>query len=164
MRHQKQKNQNVMELLVDEEIQYQLNSRKISAELKVYLNLLEIATFALNRLPPLYASSIEGIEMQKRKAKEKYRQKIEAAVSFGFSAIERDPLKKSHPIESEENDIIKDAKKILPELENVISQEELVWIVSLMENFLQRIKSKKITEQEVTSLYRVFYHYWKENS
>lgn len=159
------KNQNVMEFLVDQEIEYQLDNRKTPPGLSAYISVLEVATYALNRLPALYASSTEGIERQKRIGKEKYKRKIEQAVSLGFAAVERDPLRKSNPItiETEKIDTIEDAKQTLSQLGDSIPQEELSWIVSFMEAFLQRVKNKQITEKEVVKLYYLLYYFWQEN-
>lgn len=68
---------NVMEAFVQEEIEFQLQNNKALSRSADYINLLEVATFALNRLPCYYASSIEGIERQRRRIKEKKRVKTE---------------------------------------------------------------------------------------
>ena len=65
---------NVMEALVYQEIQKQL--KFYPKNLKSYINLTEVATFALNRLPPLYASSVKGQEEQENIASLKYRKEI----------------------------------------------------------------------------------------
>ncbi|NEO33373.1 MAG: late competence development ComFB family protein [Symploca sp. SIO3C6] len=47
-----------MELLVIEEVKHQLDN--YPQQLANYINPVEVATYALNRLSPLYASSEEG--------------------------------------------------------------------------------------------------------
>ena len=49
---------NIMELLVQNEIDKQL--RLYPKKIRDYINKVEVATYALNRLPPLYASSLIG--------------------------------------------------------------------------------------------------------
>ncbi|NJQ98976.1 MAG: late competence development ComFB family protein [Hydrococcus sp. CSU_1_8] len=60
-----QTHKNAMELLVAEEIEKQLKS--LSSEEVYFINQVEVATYALNRLPSLYASSEEGISWQNEK-------------------------------------------------------------------------------------------------
>ncbi|MGB5596982.1 MAG: late competence development ComFB family protein, partial [Crocosphaera sp.] len=69
---------NVMEILVKEEIEKQL--KFYPKNIRNYINKVEVATYALNRLPPLYASSTIGKEKQKRIAKEKHQTHINLAV------------------------------------------------------------------------------------
>jgi hypothetical protein len=156
---------NVMEIFVDDEIQHQLTNNQTLGNIKGYLNLLEVATFALNRLPNLYASSLEGIERQRRKLKQDsvLRRKIAQAVSQAFAAVERDPLKRSTPIEQEQNDVIQEAKETLLELENFVPKQELAWIVSFMESFLFNINNRQMNDEEVVKLYYLLYYYWQEN-
>lgn len=156
---------NVMELFVDEEIQYQLANNKALSQMGGYLNLREVATFALNRLPTLYASSMEGIERQKRKLKQQteLKRKIALAVSQAFAAVERDPLRRSTPLQEENKDTIEEAKKTISELGTELPTEELAWIVAFMESFLLNVKEKQVTNEEVIKLYYLLYYYWQEN-
>jgi len=156
---------NVMEIFVEEEIRYQLANNKSLNQTGGYLNLREVATFALNRLPTLYASSMEGIERQKRKLKDQteLKRKIALAVSQAFAAVERDPLRRSTPLQKEEDNPIQEAKKTISELGASVPQEELAWIVAFMESFLANVKEKQITHEEVVKLYYLLYYYWQEN-
>ena len=54
-------------------------------------------------------------------------------------------------------------KDVLPELSTVIPQQELGWIVKFMEHFLEKIKHKQISEEEVSRLYYLLYYYWQES-
>ncbi|MGC9524708.1 MAG: late competence development ComFB family protein [Limnospira sp.] len=91
--------QNVMEILVNEEIDRQL--QHLSENLLKYINRIEVATYALNRLPPLYASCQEGLAKQKQQAK-KYRSKIHETVRQALAAVQRDPIRLSTPLMSPE--------------------------------------------------------------
>ena len=161
---------NVMEILVDEEIQYQLENNKTINSTLTRFNLIEVATFALNRLPSLYASSTEGVERQRRKLKEdrNLKAKVALAVSQGFAAVERDPLRRSTPIIDEDQlksqDIINQAKKTLSELSDVLPEKELNWLINFMEQFLAKVGNQQITEEEVVKLFFLLYYYWQENN
>lgn len=94
-------NRNVMEILVKEEINKQ--SSRLPSNIIEHINLLEVATYALNRLPALYASSQQGFNRQKLKGHAKYATEITQAVRRGFAAVQQDLLRYSKPIvESEE--------------------------------------------------------------
>jgi len=159
-----------MEILVDEEIQYQLENNKTINSTLTRFNLIEVATFALNRLPSLYASSTEGVERQRRKLKEdrNLKAKVALAVSQGFAAVERDPLRRSTPIIDEDQlksqDIINQAKKTLSELSDVLPEKELNWLINFMEQFLAKVGNQQITEEEVVKLFFLLYYYWQENN
>ncbi len=111
---------NIMEILVKEEIEKQLKFYPIN--LRNYINKVEVATYALNRLPPLYASSTIGKEKQKRIGKQKYKTHINLAVHRALAAIERDPLRKSTPLMSEDYAQYQLAESSLKKLENILKQ------------------------------------------
>lgn len=161
---------NVMEILVDEEIQYQLENNKTISSTLTHFNLIEVATFALNRLPTLYASSREGVERQRSKLRQdrNLKVKVALAVSQGFAAVERDPLRRSTPIIDEDQlksqDIINQAKKTLSELSDVLPEKELNWLISFMEQFLAKVGNQQITEEEIVKLFFLLYYYLQENN
>lgn len=115
---------NVMEILVKEEIEKQL--KFYPKNLKCYLNQIEISAYALNRLPPLYASSKRGEEQQKRIGKQKYKEQITLAVRRALAAVERDPLRKSTPILSETIAKYEVANIALEKLQNFLSNHHLI--------------------------------------
>ncbi|MGL5033584.1 MAG: late competence development ComFB family protein [Microcystaceae cyanobacterium] len=90
---------NVMESLVYAEIEKQL--KFYPKNLKGYINKIEVATYALNRLPALYASSKQGEEQQRRLALKKHKELMGSVVRRAIAAIERDPLRSSEPIISD---------------------------------------------------------------
>jgi hypothetical protein len=91
---------NIMEILVLEEVDDQI-TRRLDPQLARYIKRMEVATYALNRVPALYASSQKGVYYQVKRAKTKYREKIAEAVSRGIAAVLRDPLKNSAPLTPE---------------------------------------------------------------
>ncbi len=165
--------QNVMEAFVTQEIELQLAKRTTLTGIdkdnftqsNSNVNKLEVATFALNRLPCYYASCVEGIERQKRRIKEQrqLRKKISSIVSQGFAAIESNPLRQATPIKTHQRDTIEEAKKTLPRLDDELPKIELTWIVSFMEAFLTNVRNEQVSHQEVIKLYYLLYYYWEEN-
>ncbi|GAB4320333.1 MAG: hypothetical protein Kow0091_27790 [Geminocystis sp.] len=157
---------NVMEAFVQEEIEFQLQNNKALSRSADYINLLEVATFALNRLPCYYASSIEGIERQRRRIKEKreLKQKISFVVSQAFAAVERDPLRRSTPIiEEDKKDIFDEARSAVYQAKDTLPETELCWIISFMEAFLTNVTYNSVSAEEVVKLYYLLYYYWQEN-
>ena len=92
---------NVMEILVAEETDRQL--RRCPSALLNYVKAVEVETYALNRLPPLYAASHEGLEYQKERAHQSYGAKIQTVVRQAFAAIQQDPLRRSTPLVTEDD-------------------------------------------------------------
>lgn len=121
---QAQIHQNVMELLVYEEIQKQM--KHYPKELKPYINQVEVATYALNRLPTLYASCEEGKNKQKQLGQEKYQKEITSAVRRALAAIGRDPLRNSMPLTSELETKWLKAQEALEELNRLLEQNQLI--------------------------------------
>lgn len=120
-----QVHQNVMEVLVAEEIDQQL--KKISPRLVRYLNRIEIATFALNRLPAMYASSEEGLRKQEEKARRECKNQITKTVRQALAAVQRDPIRFSTPLLPQDAADSQEAKVALEELQDLLQQQELSW-------------------------------------
>ena len=92
---------NAMEMLVVEEVNRQLS--QYPENLLKYIKRFEVETYALNRLPALYASSQEGLERQKKRGLKDYHGKIQAAVRQALAAVQRDPLRRSTPLVSDDD-------------------------------------------------------------
>lgn len=77
---------NVMEMLIEQEIVTRLNENPDD-----YLKreVVSVMAYALNRVPPLYACSINGVKRQIKRAKSDYQSHIENAVRWSFSAVKR---------------------------------------------------------------------------
>ncbi|MEM9808046.1 MAG: late competence development ComFB family protein [Cyanobacteria bacterium P01_D01_bin.56] len=88
---------NVMELLVAEEVELQL--RQLPTRVLKYVKSIEVETYALNRLPSLYAASEKGWQSQYHKAKRELRKEISNAVRQAIAAVQVDPLRASQPLE-----------------------------------------------------------------
>ncbi|ESA38222.1 late competence development protein [Leptolyngbya sp. Heron Island J] len=87
---------NVMELLVAEEVEQQL--RQLPTRVLKYVKPIEVETYALNRLPSLYAVSEKGWQSQYHKAKHELRKDIGNAVRRAIAAVQVDPLRASRPL------------------------------------------------------------------
>lgn len=161
---------NVMEVFVEEEIRYQLDNNNTITFALTAKNLHEVATFALNRLPSLYASSMEGVEQQRRKLKtdRNLRKKVTLAVSQAFAAVERDPSRRGTPLEDEENkyspDLLFEVKQKLTNLSETLPEKELSWLIHFIEQFLGRVDNEQISEEEIVKLFFLLYYYWQENN
>ncbi|MGR3277146.1 late competence development ComFB family protein [Acaryochloris marina NIES-2412] len=88
---------NIMEILVDEVIDQQ--TCDWSLEEAQQINRIEVAAHALNHLPPLYASSQEGVALQYERAQRDHQDEITAAVSDALAAIKQIPWKGSTPFD-----------------------------------------------------------------
>jgi hypothetical protein len=91
---------NVMEELVTEEAKRQLAS--LSPKLSQYIKRVEVETYALNRLPPLYASCREGWMQQLKRGRAEFSAAIKTAVRQAIAAVQRDLLRISTPLSPEE--------------------------------------------------------------
>ncbi len=87
---------NALEPLVGEEVERQLQN--IPPKLLKYINPVQVTAYALNRLPALYATSVEGWQRQQQRAIKELRSNISDAVRQGIAAVLRDPLKIATPL------------------------------------------------------------------
>jgi hypothetical protein len=113
---------NVMELLVSEEVEKQLKT--LQPSILKYLKRVEVETYALNRLPSLYASSQRGWQLQYEKAKRELHNQIKNAVRQAFAAVQVDPIRSSQPLQIQDNE---SAKAALDTLRDLLKQPELNW-------------------------------------
>jgi hypothetical protein len=101
--------QNAMELLVDQEVKRQLV--QLPENLLLHLNLSEVATYALNRLPPLYSYSEEGWRQQKLRGEQKLSHQITKAVHQAFVVIAGEMALHSTPVKQSQNEDYKSQRK-----------------------------------------------------
>ena len=139
-------NRNVMEILVSDEIDRQIN--RLPSNIKKFINPIEVATYALNRLPALYASSQQGYNKQKIRGRSEYSVKITQEVRKGFAAVQKDLLRSSTPLTSDlDKNIdrdIQEAKAALQELANYIPKKDLTWknVVKLVRPILAELQQQ----------------------
>lgn len=97
---------NVMEDLVAQEVKIQLAT--LAPRLCQYIKRFEVETYALNRLPPLYASSKEGWMQQLKRGRDEFYTPIKTAVRQAIAAVQRDLLRHSTPLSPEESTPVKE--------------------------------------------------------
>lgn len=137
-------NRNVMEVLVTDEINRQIV--RLPNNIRKFINTIEVATYALNRLPALYASSQQGFNKQKLKGRSEHSVKITQEVRKGFAAVQQDLLRSSTPLmaenEAEIDKSIAEAKAALQELADYLPEKDLTWknIVKLVKPLLAELK------------------------
>lgn len=113
-----------MEDLVAEEVKRQVAS--LSPRLSQYIKRVEVETYALNRLPPLYASSQEGLLQQHKRGRETLLEDVRKAVRQALVAVQRDVLRHSTPLSPEEEPKPKPAPNPNPEQED-LHQNMAAW-------------------------------------
>lgn len=113
---------NVMERLVAEEVERQ--KAKLPPKLREYIKTVEVETYALNRLPALYASSEKGWQMQYEKAGKTHADAVSKAVRQGIAAVQVDPLRASQPLSVKQTD---ESEAVLTTIRNMLNQPELGW-------------------------------------
>jgi len=113
---------NVLEEIVVVEIQAQLKHLSESARLAV--NLSEVASFALNRLPALYASTSRGWLQQRKRAHSELQSQITSAVQQAMLGVKRDPLRQSTQIAASK---VETPAHVLAKLQKLFSKSSLQW-------------------------------------
>jgi DNA repair ATPase RecN len=93
--HKANSYKNVMEVLVDEEIDRQ--TQTYSQQEAQAINRIEVAAYALNHLPSLYASSQEGVSLQYERGHQDLGDRVTEAVLQALSIIEKQPQRDSTP-------------------------------------------------------------------
>ena len=111
------KYRNIMETLVEKEVSRQIG--KLPPQVANYLRPVEIITYALNRLPALYACSERGLEQQLKKGKQEQVPQIVQAVRWAITAVQKDPLRKFVPYKQE------DQEQILSELRTLLNDDSI---------------------------------------
>lgn len=143
---------NVMEVLVSEEINRQIE--RCPENVKRHINRIEVSTYALNRLPALYASSQQGFNKQKIKGRSEYSVQITKAVRQAFAAIQKDLLRYSTPLTSQMDDELDAARSALAELADFFPNGDISWqnLVKLVKPILieRNVKYRELDPSEKT--------------
>ncbi len=113
---------NALEEIVVVEIQDQLNHLSQSA--REAINLSEVAAFALNRLPALYASTSRGWLQQRKRAHNELQNQIVSAVKQALLGVKQDPLRKSTKIAASQ---VETPAHVLAKLQQLFSKPSLLW-------------------------------------
>lgn len=150
-----QTNKNAMELLVAEEIKKQLEP--YTYETKEFINQVEVATYALNRLPSLYASSEEGLAWQKQKGQRELQAKITETVREALDVVYKDPARFSTPLLSSQEQEVQEAKEALQELldwlwmhQSEMSRHDVSWreLIALVKQIVSQAVDRELEERK----------------
>ncbi|PZO37403.1 MAG: competence protein ComFB [Pseudanabaena frigida] len=130
---------NAIEEMVIKEIDLQISH--LPQYRRDQINLSEIAAYALNRLPPMYATSKSGWTRQRQKAATEMRSQIESAVRRALTSVKPDALRDSKPLPSQE---VASHARSLSDLQQVLGAENISWrdVPTALENALITIKLK----------------------
>lgn len=133
---------NAMESLTADEVERQF--QQIQPRLARYLSKEEVAAFALNRLPALYATSEKGWRQQCVRGRRDFGTQVTAAVRQGLVAVQRDPLRVESPLSPPENEEVQLA---LRKLKTLLKREDLSWnnVVDTVEQALIKTARGEIT-------------------
>jgi mRNA-degrading endonuclease RelE of RelBE toxin-antitoxin system len=137
---------NVMELLVADEVERQL--KKLPERVLKYIKRSEVETFALNRLPALYASSEKGLQHQREHASRDLKQQIAKAVQQALAAVQIDPIRLSQPLHLE-NGGSAEAEAVLQALKECLHTPDLTWKTALSK--LQKLQQRRTTSVNPTA-------------
>ncbi len=132
---------NVMELLVAEEVEYQLH--QLPTRVLKYIKPIEVETYALNRLPSLYAVSEKGWHSQYQKAKHELRHEISNAVRQAIAAVQVDPLRASRPLVRRPSFVAMAESALLEQFRAALGQPNLTW-----ESLLRKCKRAGAARRE----------------
>ncbi|MDJ0576708.1 MAG: late competence development ComFB family protein [Xenococcaceae cyanobacterium MO_234.B1] len=143
---------NVMEDLVAEEIEKQL--KRYPKNTVKFINHVEVASYALNRLPPLYASSHKGLNQQKFKGKSEFSIKITRVVREAIAAVQQDLLRDSSPLTMELDKVsqeLQEAENALRELGEFLPNSEISWknLVRTVKPILIKLHQRKYQKKDV---------------
>lgn len=130
---------------MSEEVGRQLAS--LPDRVSKYVKRLEVETFALNRLPALYASSEKGLQHQYDRALHEYKPQIVSAVRQAFAAVQVDPIRLSQPLQLNQEE-----EAVLQALRELLHQPDLNWQEALKE--IQRIQHRRQSKDSMPPLPR----------
>ncbi len=115
---------------------------------KARANLSEIAAYALNRLPPMYASTDRGWLQQRKRCQGELHQRIQSAVQQAIAGAKYDPLRQVAPLPEENIEIPAHA---LEKLQKLLGKPDLTWqnVAQVVSNTLTQ------TRREVRSITQI---------
>jgi hypothetical protein len=113
---------NTIEDIVVDEAETQIDF--LGSAIKSQINLSEVVAYALNRLPPMYASTDRGWLQQRKRAHNELNQQITGAVRHAMIAVTRDPLRQVVPISQDE---FETPAHSLAKLRQILNRPHLRW-------------------------------------
>lgn len=139
---------NVIEDLVVREVKAQLEL--LSENIRATISPHEVAAYALNRLPTLYATSRDGWHQQRQRAERELKQTIEHQVKRAIVAVRRDTMRQADPLPQEE--MVGEARA-LAKLRQILQRQTLTWneVPQAVEEALKTIKIRGALEYKKLS-------------
>jgi hypothetical protein len=130
---------NATEELVVEETKTQI--LRLPSGVKAKTNIDEVAAYALNRLPPLYATTRRGYIQQQKRAYTDLKQELTQTISRGLIGVRKDILKDITPLPPEE---LEREERSLLKLQEILGVNDLRWqdVPKTLERILLDIKIK----------------------
>jgi len=104
-------------------------------------NLSEVVAFALNRLPPLYASTDRGWLQQRKRAHGELSSKIQATVRQAILGARFDPLRQVEPLPEQE---IESPAHSLAKLQKLLGNLDLTWqnVPTIVQQTLEKVRQE----------------------
>ena len=104
-------------------------------------NFSEVVAFALNRLPPLYASTDRGWLQQRKRAHSELSIKIQASVRQAILGVKFDPTRQVEPLPEEE---IESPAHSLAKLQKLLGKIDLTWqdVPCLVQQTLEKVRKE----------------------
>ncbi|MCS6960638.1 MAG: late competence development ComFB family protein [Pseudanabaenaceae cyanobacterium SKYGB_i_bin29] len=139
---------NVIEDLVVREVKEQLEI--LSESVRATISPHEVAAYALNRLPTLYATSRDGWHQQRQRAEKELKKTIEQQVKRAIVAVRRDTMRPADPLPPEE---MAGEARALAKLRKILQRENLTWneVPQAVEEALKTIKIRGALEYKKLS-------------
>lgn len=135
---------NITEVLVKREVDRQLEH--LPPRVLRFIKRTEVETYALNRLPALYASSTQGLKFQQQRAQREIGKQLETVVRQAIAAVQVDPLRASQPIIHPGN---RDSEAVLQALRQLFDRPDMDWQGALQA--LKRVNKAQLQGQPVAS-------------
>jgi hypothetical protein len=117
-----EKCRNAIEEIVIEEINTQLN--RLGPDARRNISMGEVIAYALNRLPPMYATTQKGWIQQRKLARDRLQNQITSAVRQALVGVRRDPLRVSDPLPPTE---LQSQARSLLKLQRILDRDDLKW-------------------------------------
>ncbi len=130
---------NAIEEMVIQEVQSQLTKAPQSQRNTVNIN--DVAAYALNRLPPMYATSQQRWFQQQRRARTEFMGQIETMVRRALIHAKPDVLRDITPLSEKETE---NQAVTLVKLQQLFGVEDMTWrdLPAVLDNALMTIKLK----------------------
>jgi len=114
---------NVLEDLVQQEVKNQLVHMANVLPRKVSID--DVSAYVLNRLPPMYATTEQGVAWQTQKAKEEIASQIESTVIQAMMTLSKTPRRLADPLPLLKFE--EDCEQAIKELRLIFQRDDITW-------------------------------------